>query len=660
MNFNSWADWLRAAIGAIVTYGMMRLVWRLVAKAAAFSDPHQRAGRHIILIPRLFVRPRTEKLKVQLRISTALRRHQGISGPHPTAQVLRQLVELDRAKRLLIAGRLIWARLVPTALIICGISLGAWFALIDNGPDGSLLHLPSLLEPLLGSGGWHTDTGGECVSWTLLRGCEVDIIPWWSGVESGFAFGCAMALLPTGWAYQRAATREFNVLDIQEPPLSNSVTTLIACRDFLRSPNREAIPLDVSVATLGARLRDFARTGLPVDADRRLELNEHALQVAGTLHATTGRLLRGEAAAMPTLIEQLATIQDRMYESRWLELLDPSLLSAPPAPAPVPTLAPAASTAASDLGRWQRYTVIATALPTIPALLALAFTAATIVQTKDALKITERDQVTSAYNDTVSNLDEESNDVRLSAIYAIQRIMRESPDTRPALVEVLSSYVRKHAKMPEKSQATRMRKDQKTRPPDDVQAALTVLGERETEISEDPVIDLRDTFLVGADLTGLNFYNADLRGVDLTRAVLQDGSFANAWFDGGKMSQATLTNGDFDDAEFIGTDLRNSWSDGASFDDAILVGANLEGAIFYYPEDSGPADLSGVDFSGANLKNANLTNAYLAEADFSEDRDQGLPVAKINGANFTKANLTNAILDGVDRRYAIWKGAILP
>ncbi|MFE2503244.1 pentapeptide repeat-containing protein [Streptomyces rubiginosohelvolus] len=303
---------------------------------------------------------------------------------------------------------------------------------------------------------------------------------------------------------------------------------------------------------------------------------------------------------------------------------------------------------------------MATALPAIPALLALVFTAVTITQAKDALKITERGQVASDYNEAVANLDDESSDIRVSAIYAIQRLMRQSPDTRPALVEVLSSYIRKHAKMPDESKTARLRKDLKTRPADDVQAALTVLGEREIEISDDPVIDLRDTLLVGADLGGLNFYNADLRGADLTRADLRDGFFEDAWFDDAEMSEATLSNGDFDESDFVGADLKNSWSDGASFGGANLAGADLAGARFYDLEDGGPANLSGVDFSGANLTKTDLTSTYLAGADFSEDRDQGLPAAQIDEANFTGANLTDAILDGVDRRSAIWKGATLP
>ncbi|MGW1156885.1 pentapeptide repeat-containing protein [Streptomyces sp. NPDC002519] len=657
MDFTSWADWARALLGATVTYAMTLLIWKMVVKAATFSDPYERTGRHILLVPRRLVRPRMDVVGSQLRASTALRRFQGLP---PTSPYLPDLVELDRSTRQLQAGRRIWTRIIPCALVLSSVTLGTWLGLqyMTSGPFSELPSLYHVLDATLGSMGWYDWNGGDCTSWTVLRGCEASAVPWWSGTESGLALGIAAGWLLAAWRLRRVATREFSVWGRQQPPLLECLRALTACRDTLRPSAPGASLLDTRIAELRAALRDFAREGVPADSDRRAELEEHSAQVATALHDATGRVLRDGITALPALIRLLAMLQDRLHASRWLVLLDPSLLSSPPGPGPAPgsaTTAPAA-----ESGRWQRYTAIATALPTVPAMLALVFTAVTISQAKDTLKLTERDQVASDYNETVANLGDESANVRTSAIYAIQRIMRDSPRDQPALVEILSSYVRGHAKMPDKKQAERVHKDAKKRLPDDVQAALNVLGSRQLNVDSDPVIDLRNTFLVGANLYGLNFNDADFRGADLTEAYLDSGSFENVWFDDAQMSGSILSDAEFDQATFLNTDLKNASWDGARFEDADLTGADLTGATLSNGESGVSVDLRRAGLAGANLTEADLTGADLRGANLSGAPDQGISAAKLVGTNFTDADLTGALLDGTDRQKATWNGARLP
>ncbi|QXE36454.1 pentapeptide repeat-containing protein [Streptomyces sp. GMY02] len=660
MDFTSWGDWARALVGATVMSAALVLIWRVVVKAAAFSDPHRRTGRHVVLVPRRLIRPRTETVGRLLRVSMALRRHQGLNGTRPTARFVNRLVELDRSERVLQAGRRVWAQVIPFLLFLCGAALALWLLVADDGPASELLDLDDILYDTLGSDGWYVEGDSECPSWTVLRGCESWPAPWWSGTESGLAFGIAVAWLLGALTLRWAATRRFNSWEKDEPPILGCLRALVACRDALRPLAPEASILDMCIAELRAALRDFARQGPPADPDRRADLEEHAAQAAGALHNAMGQVLRDGTAALPTLIELLAVIQDRLADSRWLALLDQSMLTGTPGPGPAPAPGSAPPPPVADSGRWQRYTAIATALPTVPALLALAFTTVTISQANDMLKLTERGQVGSTYNETVAQLGDESINVRISTIYAIQRIMRESPKEQPALMEVLSSYIREHAKMPEKKKAEQLRKNAKTRPADDVQAALTVLGGREVNTESDPIINLRDTFLVGADLSYVNFVNADLSGVDLTHAFLQGGEFEDVWFDEAQMSGAVLSDGDFEDCDFIGTHLRDVQWDGADFENADLTDADLVGASLAEREDVAVIDLRYAELSGADLTNADLTGAYLMEADLGKDSEQKLPAAKLTGTNFTDADLTGASLDGTDRRRAVWDGAILP
>ncbi|RZB18567.1 pentapeptide repeat-containing protein [Streptomyces sp. F001] len=663
MDFTSWADWVRAFLGAVSAYAMSMLAWHLAAKAAAFSDPHRLTGRRIVLVPRRAVRPRTEQIRRRLRPTLALRRHQGVAGATPADQLLRRLVEADRSERILWAGRQVWCRAVPFTLLLSGVMLGTWLVVHDYVYDGPLAAIPSpsvYLELILGTDGWYIEGNDGCASWSLLVGCESDPEPWWSGAGDGLLFGIALALPVAAWRIRRAALRSFDAWARQEPPLLVCLGALTACRDALRLPPPEATVLDLRVAELRAALTDFAREGLPLAADRRTELEEHTAQVAEKLGEAMGQVLRDGTTALPALIALLATVQDGLHTSRWFVLLDPAQLGSahpPPGPAPAPAQ-PAAAAPATDAGRWQRYMWIATAMPAIPALLALGFTAVTISQASENLGLTERSQVASTYNEAVDGLGDDSMNVRLSSVYALQRIMRESPSEQSAIVKILTAYVREHAKMPKKETAERLRKDPKTRPAEDVQAALDVLGSRTQSVEGEMPIDLRDTFLVGANFYDMNFTDADLRGADLSQADLTEGQFDYVWFNNARMEGALLSNGNFYDAEFIETDLTGAWLDGAHLDSADLTSATLADAIATY--EGAVAVLGEADLTGANLAGADMSGVYLGGADLGQDDAKDLPAATVTDTNFTAADLTGARLDGVDRRPAIWTGAVLP
>jgi hypothetical protein len=81
--------------------------------------------------------------------------------------------------------------------------------------------------------------------------------------------------------------------------------------------------------------------------------------------------------------------------------------------------------------------IIATALPSLAALIALIFTWQSINATTDAtnrqLQVAGQGQVTDRYNAAITNLGASSVDVRLGGIYALQRIMQDSPVINPPL-----------------------------------------------------------------------------------------------------------------------------------------------------------------------------------------------------------------------------------
>ena len=80
-----------------------------------------------------------------------------------------------------------------------------------------------------------------------------------------------------------------------------------------------------------------------------------------------------------------------------------------------------------------------------------------------------RGQVTDRFGKAVEQLGSNATDVRLGAIYSLERLMNDSTADQPTIMEVLSAYIREH---------TAARTQSEVGPSIDVQAALTVLGRR--------------------------------------------------------------------------------------------------------------------------------------------------------------------------------------
>jgi hypothetical protein len=234
--------------------------------------------------------------------------------------------------------------------------------------------------------------------------------------------------------------------------------------------------------------------------------------------------------------------------------------------------------------------IIVTALPGLAALIAVAFTFASVKATQNQVQIAhqeqiiaEQGQITDRYNAAITNLGSHSIDVRLGGIYALQRLMQDSPRDQPTVIAVLCAFVRDEAAKPAGPPGTP--------PPTDVQAALTVVGTRNA-VHDGPrkVVDFNHTQLAYANLNQANLDDTDLTGTNLAHAMLVA---ARLTFD--ELSHADLAHANLELA-----DLREANLHGADLHGADLHGADLHGA-----------DLHGADLTGANLTGANLTGAQL-------------------------------------------------
>ncbi|GAA0395468.1 hypothetical protein Acor_72440 [Acrocarpospora corrugata] len=260
-----------------------------------------------------------------------------------------------------------------------------------------------------------------------------------------------------------------------------------------------------------------------------------------------------------------------------------------------------------------------TALTTsVGVLLGVAFTAFGLIYTARTLAATQEAQITDRYTKAVEQLDSSAVDVRLGAIYALQRIATDSAPDRPTIQKLLAAFVRNHdlctpqppppqcaTEPPSKPDAT-----QYMRLPTDVYAALTIAPALTTATPATKPQDHADfsqTRFPHADLFRANLSSANLNSTDLTGA--------------------NLANADLTDVDLANADLTDVFLTDANLTRADLSGANLTRADLY------AADLTGVDLSGADLTGANLTDADLTGADLSS--------AILTNALLSGANLTN-------------------
>ena len=243
-------------------------------------------------------------------------------------------------------------------------------------------------------------------------------------------------------------------------------------------------------------------------------------------------------------------------------------------------------------------------------------------------------QITERFSGAVQQLGSESVDVRVGGIYALERILKDSSDDHPAVVELLSEYVRINATWPTPADVDADDDDDRPWSPGDpqlrdlppferpasrapIQAAMTVICRRETR-NDTARIDLRSS-----DLRRL-----DLDRARLSRSKLSRSNLERAWLAEALLDEASLSDCRLDDAAMWAAHLERTRMQRARLRYAWLEAAHLDGASLV----------------AAQLQRADLRRARLVDADLT---DAGLDEANLSGADLSQANLEGASLVGV-------------
>jgi uncharacterized protein YjbI with pentapeptide repeats len=245
-------------------------------------------------------------------------------------------------------------------------------------------------------------------------------------------------------------------------------------------------------------------------------------------------------------------------------------------------------------------------------------------------------QFTERYAAAVSQLGAELMEMRIGGIYALESLMRESAMDAPAVVQVLAAFLRNRVAqpmvstgllpLPEPGEAVPL-----ARAPQDVEAAVVVLGRRRVAQGERP-LDLRGANLSGVEANDSNFSHAWLHGSDLSRAHFRSGQMRGTGFNRTDLRSAVLDRSDMSLSRIDKANLS-----GASMIEVRLQHARIRStdliAVMLYR-----ANLDGADLQGSCLRGARLDGACL--------RDACLDRTDLTGVNLTACDLTRASLRG--------------
>jgi Pentapeptide repeats (8 copies) len=243
---------------------------------------------------------------------------------------------------------------------------------------------------------------------------------------------------------------------------------------------------------------------------------------------------------------------------------------------------------------------------------ALVFTARNFTVSRRTFELTEQGQVTDRYTKAIEQLGSGKLDVRIGGIYALERVARDSVRDHPAVMEVLTAFIREHSREPwPEPDPGGQEQEQSVRP--DVQAAVTVVGRRDQARDVQP-IDLYRAKLLVAYLTHANLSSAYLADVNLTDANLTHANLSSAYLAEANLTDANLAHANLAHANLTYANLGDANLSSAFLAEANLTHAKLTGAYLT------GADLTGADLTGSVLTGARLTRADLSGANWPEDK----------------------------------------
>jgi hypothetical protein len=206
----------------------------------------------------------------------------------------------------------------------------------------------------------------------------------------------------------------------------------------------------------------------------------------------------------------------------------------------------------------------------------------TLFFTWKTYRLSERDKITGRFAKAVEllgSLNKDGNpawEPRMGGVYALGGIARESPGDHYTVVQILTAYLRHYAHCPDvtKPEGTPTVWNRK-----EVQAILTVLGNRQIELEKDrQLLDMSNLDLRKANLHSAHLERMNLSHVNLTGANLYMAKLDCALFDSSVLIDANIMLADCGRCSFSGADLKGAEFHSADLSQAVITQEQLDSA----------------------------------------------------------------------------------
>ena len=230
-------------------------------------------------------------------------------------------------------------------------------------------------------------------------------------------------------------------------------------------------------------------------------------------------------------------------------------------------------------------------------------------------------------------------EVRLGALYALERIAQDSIRDHIQIMDILCAYVKTNSPLPKKKKPLRK----------DVQIALNIIGWRanghdgkkrlKKERRENYYIDLNYCDLHGAEFNKANLSGAEFNRANLDGASFYDSDLSNAFFRYAKLNKVYIDNTNMTSANFNWAEIIEAGISESNLTTTGLSYANMSKTTIANRSNLYNAQFLKTDMSNTKLYNIDMTDAILFNANF---KDAKINDSNLNHTSFYKTNMKGA------------------
>ena len=244
-----------------------------------------------------------------------------------------------------------------------------------------------------------------------------------------------------------------------------------------------------------------------------------------------------------------------------------------------------------------------------------------------ANKHTEDGQRQERLKNAIEHLGHRSGSVRMGGAYELFHLAQDNPELGQTILDILCAHIRT------RTGEKKYRDDNQSSPSVEVQSLLNLLFRQNHEVFDGFVVDLKGSWLNGAELHEAHLSEAILSAVHLREALLWE-----AHLQGADLWEAHLQGANLQGAHLQGSELRGAWLQDVDLQDAQLQGANLQ-----------QSQLQCANLRDAQLQGADLQEAQLQSADLEQTKLQGvrLPVEGSPGEGSQRDLFVERMTSGV-------------